>query len=216
MNMREAGSAAYQIALLVLSFYVLIALVLQELLIKDPEVKMVLQYADFFVCLLFLADFFVNLYRAENKIAYMKWGWIDLISSIPAVDPLRWGRVARVIRIIRFFRALRSVRVIWASLRDRKAETLSLVVFLSVFFIYTICSALILHFEHQVGGEIVTAKDALWWSFLNILNAKISLSPNLTSATATITVILNKVGVMIFAYINAMFVAWLISSRTDS
>ena len=42
------------------------------------------------------------------------WGWLDLLSSIPMVDALRWGRLARVLRIIRqrtrLHRRLRAVR----------------------------------------------------------------------------------------------------------
>ena len=35
--------------------------------------------------------------RARDRRRYfVTWGWIDLLSSIPTVDALRWGRIARV------------------------------------------------------------------------------------------------------------------------
>ena len=48
--------------------------------------------------------------KAESKLAFMKWGWIDLIASIPTFDFMRAGRILRVIRIIRLIRAFRSTR----------------------------------------------------------------------------------------------------------
>jgi len=51
----------------------------------------VLAYADDIVCVLFLIDFGVNLIRAERRWHYfITWGWIDLLSSIPSIDLLRW------------------------------------------------------------------------------------------------------------------------------
>ena len=55
----------------------------------------------------------------------MKWGWIDLLASIPMVDPLRWGRLARIVRIIRFLRAIKSFRLLWHSLQRSKFESFS-------------------------------------------------------------------------------------------
>ncbi|WP_292439392.1 hypothetical protein [Methylophaga sp.] len=48
--MREKGGAAYQLFMLALSIYVLIALFFQEFIITDTEVKLLLQYVDFAVC----------------------------------------------------------------------------------------------------------------------------------------------------------------------
>ena len=53
-----------------------------------------------------LFDFLHCFAKAENKVRYMlTWGWLDLISSIPAVGPLRWGRAARSVRVLRVLRA---------------------------------------------------------------------------------------------------------------
>jgi voltage-gated potassium channel len=103
---KERGSPLYQLTLLALSIYVLTALVAASFFVRDPEIRLVLQYIDLSVCMLFLFDFGHNLYKAESRPGYMKWGWIDLVSSIPMIDPLRWGRLGRNVRILRFFRAI--------------------------------------------------------------------------------------------------------------
>ncbi len=63
--MREPGTPLYQLTLVVLSVYVLAALVAESFGDFDPETRRVLQYVDLGVCLVFLVDIFVNLYRAE-------------------------------------------------------------------------------------------------------------------------------------------------------
>ncbi|WP_292439390.1 ion transporter [Methylophaga sp.] len=161
----------------------------------------------------FLADFFINLFTAQSKTQYLKWGWIDLAASIPMIDPLRWGRLARIVRIIRFLRAIKSVRILLQQLHTSKFQSLTLTVILFTFITYTISSALILEFEGQNGSDINTAKEALWWGFLNIMNAKITITQAHTSEGMLLTILLNKVGLLLFAYFNAIIIAWLINQR---
>ena len=51
------------------------------------------------------------------------WGWIDLLSSIPTVDTLRWGRAGRMMRIIRVLRGLKSARALTHFVVGRRAES---------------------------------------------------------------------------------------------
>lgn len=211
----ERGSSLYQLVLLVLSVYVLGALVVEAFLIEDPEVRSVLQYIDFGICIVFLFDFFINLATAPSKKEYLKWGWIDFISSIPVIDPLRWGRVSRVLRIFRYFRAMKSMRILIDNIRSSKLETLSWSVFLIVFTSFTLSAALILEYERGYDSSINTAEQALWWAFLNIMNAKTSIDQALSAEGIVITTVLNKVGVLLFAYLNSMIIAWLITQKTS-
>lgn len=203
-------SPLYSMVLVILSVYVLVALLLEAFWIEDPEIKAVLQYLDFMVCMLFLWDFFVCLFTAESKRIYMKWGWIDLLSSIPAIDPLRWGRISKVVRIIRYLRAIKSLKIIVRSVSASRFETLSICVFLVVFISFTLSAAFILEFERSYESGIDTAESALAWALLNIVNAKTSISQALSPEGIFMTVFLNKVGLLIFAYLNSMIVAWLV------
>lgn len=211
--MREKGSPFYNLVLLFLSVYILIALLVEAFLVEDAEIKQVLQYIDLVVCIFFLLDFFINLFSAESKLKYMKWGWIDLVSSIPAIDPLRWGRISKIVRIVRYLRAIKSIKVLLSSLHTSKIETLSLCVFLTVFIAYSLSSAFILDFEREHSSGINTAESALWWSFLNLMNAKTAVTQALSPEGITMTIILNKVGLLLFAYVNSLIVAWLVIQR---
>lgn len=214
--MSEKGSAIYQLFLLGLSIYVLTILLIDMLFITDPEIKTTLQYIDFSICLVFLADFFVNLYKAESKLAYLKWGWIDFVSSIPAIDPLRWGRVSRVIRILRFLRTIKSLKILIKAIQQSKIESLTLIVLFVTFVSYSACAGLILEFEKDYNSTINSANAALWWAFLNIMNAKVSIEQALSPEGIVVTIILNKIGLLLFAYFNAIIIAWLLNKRSNS
>ncbi|WP_462181794.1 ion transporter [Pseudoalteromonas gelatinilytica] len=213
--MKEKGSAVYQLFLLALSIYVLIVVFAETFLVTDPEVSLLLQRVDLSICVVFLIDFFVNFYKAESKLKYMKWGWIDLVSSIPLLDPLRWGRLARVVRILRFFRTIKSLKLLISSILSSKFQSLTLVVLLITFVSFTACASLIMEFEKNSVGGISTANEALWWAFLNIMNAKVSISQAQSTGGIIATIILNKIGLLLFAYFNAIMIAWLIKKRVD-
>ncbi|WP_286260604.1 ion transporter [Pseudoalteromonas apostichopi] len=213
--MKEKGSAVYQLFLLALSIYVLIVVFAETFLVTDPEVSLLLQRVDLSICVIFLVDFFVNFYKAESKLKYMKWGWIDLVSSIPLLDPLRWGRLARVVRILRFFRTIKSLKLLISSILSSKFQSLTLVVLLITFVSFTACASLIMEFEKNSVGGISTANEALWWAFLNIMNAKVSITQAQSTGGIIATVILNKIGLLLFAYFNAIMIAWLIKKRVD-
>lgn len=211
--MREKGSPVYKLFLLAVSLYVLLVVFLETFVISDPELLVLLQRIDFCICILFLGDFFVNLYMAERKLAYLKWGWIDLVSSIPMVEPLRWGRVARIVRIMRFLRSMKSLKLLISAIQASRFQSLTLVVMLITFVAYTVCAGLILELERDYPSKINTANEALWWAFLNIMNAKISVTEAQSTGGMLATVVLNKIGLLVFAYFNAIVIAWLIQKR---
>lgn len=99
-------AGVYEAFMLGLCLYVLAALGATTFCKLDESVVAILDYLDTAVCFVFLADFVVKLATAESRLAYLKWAWIDLVSSIPTIGPLRWGRLARVVRILRLLRGL--------------------------------------------------------------------------------------------------------------
>ena len=113
MNKPQTGPPAdvgiFQIAILVLSLLALAALAADTVRALPPAVHSLIQIFDTAVCVVLLVDFFVRLHHADSKWVFMKWGWIDLIASIPNLDVLRWGRLVRVLRVIRLLRGVRSV-----------------------------------------------------------------------------------------------------------
>lgn len=154
--------------MLVLSIYVVLALLVRELVPIDKPTQQLLNEIDTGICLFFLYDFFLRLYQAPDKWTFLRWGWIDLLASIPALDWFRLGQLVRVVRILRLIRSFRSIRNLLSYLfRDRANGTLA-VVLLSSVLLMIFGAVAILYAERVPEANIKSPSDALWWAFVTI------------------------------------------------
>lgn len=153
------------IVIMMLSIFSIALLTLTFFIPHTSEIFRLLTYFDFLLCLIFLYDFFHQLISAKNKLRYMLTiGWLDLLSSIPVVSEFRYIRIFRIFRV---FRIIKSFRLLIEFIRQNRATSLyGLVVFCTIT-ILVICTTAVLFVEQGVGN-IKTAEDALWWSFITI------------------------------------------------
>jgi voltage-gated potassium channel len=158
----------FQIALLTLSVVLLAGLAAEMLLPLPREVGRLVLFLDTAVCVVLLVDFFQRLLTAPSKWRFLRWGWIDLLASVPAVEALRWGRVFRIVRVVRLIVALRSLHRLFGVLfvSRRKAGLASLLVL--TFLVVAFASTGVLLAERVPEANIHTAEDALWWAMTTI------------------------------------------------
>ena len=191
-----------EIAVLALSIYVLGALLAQTVFHVPREVSLLLDRIDTFVCIIFLADFAMRFRRAPSKLAFMKWGWIDLISSIPAYDFLRWGRMVRVVRILRAFR---SARHLVAFLYRYRTRGLALTVVLTAFVLVIFSSIAVLAFEDESESNIRTPFDAVWWAISTMTTVGYGDKVPVTVEGKIVAMILMVTGVGLFGVLTGLF-----------
>jgi voltage-gated potassium channel len=193
----------WDLVLLTLSVYVLGGLLIETLLNLPEQVVILLDWVDNAVCVVFLGDFFWRLASAKSKLAYLKWGWLDLLSSIPSIEAFRLGRLYRVIRLVRVLRNIRSFRAFGSMLyRDRASGGLlsaALVAFLVVVF----SAIAVLHFETVPSANIRSAGDALWWSFEVLAGQASGVRYPMTTGGRFVGAILMTVGFAVFGVIVA-------------
>jgi len=199
-----------EIIILFLSTYVL-AVLLVEVIFSEyltADARYIISVMDTVISFIFLADFFYRFYNAENKVTFMKWGWIDFISSIPLVDSLRWGRAIRVFRVLRTLRGLRAVKVIVDfALRYRARSAFGSVVVISIILL-TWSSVAILAVEVSDDSNIKNAHDALWWSFVTITTVGYGDFYPVTFEGRVIAVILMVAGVGLFGTFTGFVTSW--------
>lgn len=159
----------FQLAILVLSFFVLGSLAADLVFDLPPEIRRILRWIDNAVCVVFLIDFVVRFRRAESKWAFMKWGWIDLLASVPEISALRWGRILRLLRLLRVLRAARSIRSIFQLVFKNRTRGGLASAGLVTFLVIALSSAGILFVERSAPeANIRTAEDAVWWSITTV------------------------------------------------
>ena len=194
----------FQLVLLVLSLVVLGALVADTFFHVSPEISRILQAVDTIVCVIFLADFVIRFAQAPAKGAFMKWGWIDLLASIPSVPTLRWGRFVRVFRILRLLRGLRSLQRVLRLFFEHRTRGGIASVGLTMFLLITFSSVAILICEQGPVTNIKTAEDALWWSVTTITTVGYGDKYPVTTAGHIVAMILMLSGVGLFGLLSGV------------
>ena len=199
----------WQIVMLFLCTYVLIALFLDSAFRLPQETSKLLGRIDNLVCIVFIGDFAFNIAKAKSKLGYLKWGWIDLLSSIPNLQILRWGRFVRILRILRILRGIRSTKQILNFLFANRAKGIFATVAMISFVIVVFASIAILNFEIAPESNIKTASDALCWAFTTITTVGYGDRYPVTLLGRITAVILMTVGVGLFgtftAYVASFF-----------
>ena len=199
------------ILIVVLSIYVLIALLIDTFIKLPVEISKLLTTIDNGICVIFLIEFFIRFFRAKNKLTFMKWGWIDLISSIPSVDILRAGRLLRLIRLLRVLRAFRSTKVLVQHIFKSKIKGTMTAVAVITVLIVIFSSISILTVETAPECNIKTAEDAIWWTMVTVTTVGYGDKFPVTSEGRLIGVLVMISGVGLFGtytgYIASLFVS---------
>ena len=201
------------LTVLILSIYVLGALIVDSVYVLPKETSLLLNYIDNAICAFFFIEFCIRFRKAENKLKFMRWGWIDLISCIPMIDALRAGRLLRLIRLFRIIRAFRTTKKVVDHIFANKAQgaftSVSIIAILLVIF-----SAIgILQVENDSNSNIKTAEDAIWWAYVTITTVGYGDKFPVTTEGRIIAAILMTAGVGLFGTFTAYVASWFVADK---
>lgn len=203
----------YELFILAFCILALVALAVEALVPLDEGTRQILNFADTVVCAVFFGDFVFSLVKARRRWHYFyRWGWIDLVSSIPVFHVFRWGRFIRIVRIFRILRGVRATKIIASFILDRRAESAFLAAaLLSTLFVIS-ASIAILHLEKSVpGANITTAEDALWWACTTITTVGYGDRYPVTTEGRAVAALLMLAGVGLFGTLAGCVAAWFLS-----
>ena len=178
---------------------------------------------QFWVCVVFMATFFIELSFAQNKWRYIRRRWLFFILSIPVLNiinqfnlnlsaetvyflrfiPLARGGLAIAI-IIGFF-AHNRVASVFASY----TSTLVLVVYF--------CSLIIFEREQPVNPQIPDYSSALWFSCMVVTTIGCNIAP-ITIAGKVLQIVLSGMGMIMFPLFTVFITSTVIrlrQQRTD-
>jgi voltage-gated potassium channel len=197
----------------VLSVYVLMAIFIDTVFVLPIETSVLLNYIDNAICVFFFLEFCIRFFQAEDKLKFMRWGWVDLISSIPAVSYLRAGRVLRLIRLLRLIRAFRSTQSFIHHVFKNKAQgTFTSAAILAILLII-FSSIAILQVEKDPASNIRSAEDAIWWAYVTITTVGYGDKYPVTTEGRVIAAVLMTAGVGLFGTFTAYVASWFVAER---
>lgn len=198
MKQAEQTLGVAQYFMLLLSIGSIVLLAIQTFAAATGNTAEALRTADNIICLVFFSDFVWKLVRSRPRSAYLKWGWLDLVSSIPILPEFRIARLARIVRIIRLLRGARAAKDILAvMLIHRARHTFAAVVFGS--FLLLLFSALaIVTVEPSMAPN-----DAFWWCLFTLITGEYGEFVPTSTEGRIITVVLMTAGVALFGTFTA-------------
>lgn len=205
----ERQDELYQLFILFVSLFALAILGAGTVLPAESPTRQVLAYADNAVCVLFFADFLQQLARAPDRWGYfIRWGWIDLLSSIPMVDAFRVGRAARILRVLRLLRAAKATRILTTFVLRRRAQGAFLAASLITLLLMVFASIAILQFERPADGNIRTAPDAVWWTVVTMTTVGYGDHFPVTMGGRVVAALLMMVGIGLFGTFSGFVASW--------
>jgi len=209
---KEQVGLAYQAFMLLLCVYAILNVIAGALFPLTENAKKILQYADAATCAVFFLDFVVSLWRAPDKWRYLRtWGWIDLLSSVPAINVLRIGRIARLLRILRVLRALKVTRTLAGAWASRRADSVFYAAAIVTFTMVLLCSLAVLSFEDIPGGNIHTASNALWWAMSTICTVGYGDYYPVTWEGRAIAIMLMALGIGLIGTFSGVAASWVLA-----
>lgn len=188
----------WQLFMVGLSVLAIALLAFQAFAKPTGDLAQYLFFLDDLLCAFFFGDFLWQLYTAKRKMVYLKWGWLDLLSSIPADPYFRLARIARLIRILRVFRAARASKHLAAALLKQKAKNTFAVVALGSVLLIFVSSIAILSVEPSLKPM-----DALWWASFTLISGEYGEFYPDTTEGRVITALLMTAGVAVFGTFTA-------------
>jgi len=188
----------WQYFMLVLSIGALLLLAVQSFLPLDKATSVSIDRIDTLLCGFFFADFLLQVRNSTPRTAYLKWGWLDLLSSIPMLPQFRVARLARVIRILRVLRGARASKQILSTVLSNRARGAFGAVVAASLVLLLFSSIAIVNFEPSIGPH-----DALWWSFFALITGEYGEFYPVSFEGRVIAALLMTAGVALFGTFTA-------------
>jgi voltage-gated potassium channel len=203
-----------QLLVLLFSVYCILALVLEHIFALSIETEKILYLFDNIACAVFLIDFLVRFKASKDKWHFMRWGWIDLLSSLPNFVFMRLGLVVRIVRLVRILRAFKSSKALIDYFLRNKLESAFSSAFIFSILMVLFSSLAILSVEHQPNSNIKTAEDALWWAFVTISTVGYGDKYPITTEGRVIAVFLILSGMGLMGTFTGYIASWFVKIET--
>jgi len=173
---------------------------------------------QFWVCMVFILDFFVGLVFANDKWGYFKRRIVFLLLSIPylnIVSILDIHLSADAVYFARFIplaRGALALTIVIGYISSNAITSLFISYLTILLFVVYFCSLIFYQREAGVNPQVNTYWNALWWSAMNMSTVGCNISP-VTAAGQIVAVILPVTGMIIFPLFTVYLTDFVARSR---
>lgn len=193
---------------LVVAVVSLLLVLLETFLRIPPHILPTLHDIDRVACLIFLADIGVRWRREKWSAEFWRWGWIDLLASIPFDPAFRSLQAIRIYRFVRLVRVLKKLNTLTTGTSlNEKLLALPGIALVMVFF----STMLMVEVERGApNATIKTGGDALWWALTTVTTVGYGDMYPVTTEGRIIAAVLMLIGIALFGAMSAIVTSKLI------
>lgn len=155
------------------------------------------------VCVIFLADFFAQMWASDRRWHFFFSNLYFLLLSIPYLNIIRWTGLeltheqATLVSFVPLLRALLGLYVVFRWLITSRVTRLFTSYVLSIV-VFTYFAALIFYdYEINVNPQLHTFMDAVWWACMNVTTIGAQIYA-VTTIGKILTVVLPIFGMLLF------------------
>lgn len=174
---------------------------------------------QFWICIVFVADFFIELILSDRKWHYLLTHFIFLLVSIPyqaIIYKFGWIislQLSYIIRYMPLIRAGYAMAIVVGWFTSNKVTGLFFSYIITLISTVYFASLIFFLFEKGINTEVKTYQDALWWAAMDVT----TVGSNIVAVTPVgrvLSVLLAALGMMMFP-IFTVYVTNLIRSRNE-
>lgn len=164
---------------------------------------------DFWICMVFIAEFAVRIWKEGDRKGYFKAHWLE----IPGMIPFTVFPVSKTFRILRLFRLVRVVSLMKRFsrlyqkrfVRNELQYAALIVITILLFSAYGI-----FFFENRSNPEINSIGDAMWWSVVTVTTVGYGDKVPITPLGKVIGVILMFTGIGLIGVLSGTIASYLL------
>lgn len=158
---------------------------------------------QFWICIVFLADFFLEWYLADQKWGYLRNRFLFLLVSIPylpLIDLFNWHFSMQVTYLMQYIPLIRggyALAIVVGWFTSNKATGLFFTYLITLFASVYFASLAFYIFEKDFNVMVVSYQDALWWATMDVTTVGSNIEA-VTIEGRILSVVVAALGMMMF------------------
>jgi len=209
-----------------------IALIALDSIIELSELaRHAVYFSDLIICLTLAYDFVSRVFRAHDRIAYVRKYWYEVIALLPAYlfliaeaqlagAAVRLLRMVRVVRILRLSRVsvllfARSAKLLVTVSRVLAHSKIAYLLVLELVIVFTSSTAVYAAESGLEASPIKSFFDAVWWAFTTITTVGYGDVVPVTAEGKGVGLLLMAAGIIIWSAIVSLLTVTLIEKKYE-
>lgn len=173
-----------------------------------------------YICIVFLADFFIELLMADRKWHYIATHFIFLLVSIPYLQIIHhfdWTMSMNAKYLLQFIPLVRggyAMAIIVGWFAYNKVAGIFVTYLVTLLATVYFASLVFFMFEHAVNPPVKEYSDALWWATMDVTTVGSDINA-VTPVGRVLAVLLAALGMMMFPIFTVYITSIITTNRTQ-